>query len=58
MPRPRSARVRHQYGVRLDPHLMKDLEHLSLDEQRYTNEFLEEAIKDRLKKYREKSKGK
>jgi len=37
---------------------MKDLEHLSLDEQRYTNEFLEEAIKDRLKKYREKSKGK
>ena len=58
MPRPRSTKVRNQYGLRLDPHLMKDLEHLSVDSERYMNELIEEAIKDLLKKYKEKSKGK
>lgn len=54
MPRPRSEKVRRQYGLRLDPHLMKDLEHLSVDAERYMNELMEEAIKDLLKKYKDK----
>jgi len=37
---------------------MKDLEHLSIVEQRYMNELLEEAIRDLLKKYKDKSKSK
>lgn len=37
---------------------MKDLEHLSVVEQRYMNELLEDAIEDLLKKYRDKGKGK
>jgi hypothetical protein len=56
MPRPRSEKVRRQYGFRVDPHLMKDLEFLSVDQERYMNELLEEAIKDLLKKYKEKAK--
>lgn len=58
MPGPRSEKVRQQYGFRVDPHLMKDLEYLSVDQQRYMNELIEEAIKDLLKKYKEKGKGK
>jgi hypothetical protein len=37
---------------------MRELEHLSVDEQKWMNELTEEAIRDLLKKYREKSKGK
>ena len=58
MARPRSPKVRKQYGLRLDVHLMRDLEHLSVDEQKWLNELTEEAIRDLLKKYREKPKGK
>ena len=37
---------------------MLELEHLSVDEQKLLNELIEEAIRDLLKKYREKLKGK
>ncbi len=37
---------------------MRELEHLSVDEQKWLNELTEEAIRDLLKKYREKAKGK
>lgn len=58
MARPRSLKQRKQYGLRLDPQLMREIEHLSVDEQKWINELTEEALRDLLKKYREKSKGK
>ncbi len=41
------------YGLRLDQGLMKDLAHLAVDEDRWLNELVEEAIRDLLKKHRE-----
>jgi hypothetical protein len=58
MARPRSPKQRKQYGLRLDAQLMREIEHLSVDEQKWLNELTEEALRDLLKKYREKSKGK
>ena len=58
MARPRSPKQRKQYGLRLDPQLMREIEHLSVDEQKWLNELTEEALRDLLKKYREKAKGK
>ena len=58
MARPRSPKQRKQYGLRLDPLLMREIEHLSVDEQKWINELTEEALRDLLKKYREKGKGK
>jgi predicted HicB family RNase H-like nuclease len=58
MARPRSTKQRKQYGLRLDPQLMRELAHLSVDEQKWLNELTEEAICDLLKKYRDKSNGK
>jgi hypothetical protein len=37
---------------------MREIEHLSVDQRRYLNELTEEAFRDLLKKYPEKSKGK
>ena len=58
MARPRSPKQRQQYGLRLDPQLMREIKHLSVDEQKQLNELAEEALRDLLKKYREKAKGK
>ena len=58
MARSRSTKQRKQYGLRLDPQLMRELAHLSVDEQKWLNELTEEAICDLLKKYRDKSNGK
>ena len=58
MARPRSPKQRKQYGLRLDASLMREIEHLSVDEQKWLNELTEEALRDLLKKYREKAKGK
>ena len=58
MARPRSPKQRKQYGLRLDALLMREIEHLSVDEQKWLNELTEEALRDLLKKYREKAKGK
>ncbi len=54
MARPRSLKQRQQFGLRLDPQLMRELKHLSVDEQKQLNELTEEALRDLLKKYREK----
>lgn len=35
---------------------MRDLEHLSVDENKWLNELIEEAVHDLLKKYRDKQK--
>ncbi len=43
---------RKQSGVRLDPHLVKNLKHLAIDREVPINDLLEEAIKDLLNKYK------
>lgn len=58
MARPRSPKQRKQYGLRLDAHLMREVEHLAVDEHKWLNELTEEALRDLLKKYRDKGKGK
>ena len=54
------AREKHEqkknYGLRLDQALMRELSHLAVDEDRWVNELVEEAVRDLLKKYREKRK--
>jgi len=50
--------LKKNYGLRLDQGLMRDLSHLAVDEDRWLNELAEEAIRDLLKKYREKRKEK
>lgn len=49
---------RKNYGVRLDQALMRELSHLAVDEDRWVNELIEEAVRDLLKKYRDRAKGK
>ncbi len=44
------------YGLRLDQALMEDLGHLAVDEEKWLNELVEEAVRDLLKKYRDKRK--
>ncbi len=48
---------RKQYGLRLTVRLMRELQHLAVDEGKRMNDLTEEAIRDLLKKYREKRKG-
>ena len=50
MPRDK-ADAKKNYGLRLDQALMKELNHLAVDEDRWLNELVEEAIRDLLKKY-------
>lgn len=45
------ADTKKNYGLRLDQALMKELNHLAVDEDRWLNELVEEAIRDLLKKY-------
>lgn len=56
MPRPKSLQERRAYGMRLDPSIMRDLQHLAVDQDRWVNDMVEEAMRDLLKKYREKRK--
>ena len=44
------------YGLRLDQGLMRELSHLAVDADRWLNELIEEAVRDLLKKYRDKRK--
>lgn len=56
MAREKSNPGRKMYGLRLDQALLRDLQHLAVDEDKWMNEMVEEAIRDLLKKYREKRK--
>lgn len=58
MPREKSVEGRKNYGLRLHQELMRELSHFAVDEDRWVNELVEEAVKDLLKKYREKAKAK
>lgn len=44
------------FGLRLDMQLVRDLQHLAVEQDRYLNEIIEEAAKDLLKKYSGKAK--
>ena len=48
--------AKKNYGLRLDQGLMKELNHLAVDEDRWLNDLVEEAVRDLLKRYREKRK--
>lgn len=51
MAREKAEGQKKNYGLRLDQGLMKDLAHLAVDEDRWLNELVEEAIRDVLRKY-------
>jgi predicted HicB family RNase H-like nuclease len=48
--------VRQQIGARVDQELITEVRVLALRQRRRFNELIEEALKDVLKKYREKLK--
>lgn len=52
----KSKHPRKTYGLSLNRTLMLDVQHLALDQDRYVNELVEEALQDLLKKHREKRK--
>lgn len=56
MSREKPTPSRKNYGLRLDQDLMKELNHVAVDEDKWVNELVEEGIRDLLKKYREKRK--
>ena len=56
MAREKAEGQKKNYGLRLDQGLMRELSHLAVDEDRWVNELVEEAVRDLLKKYREKRK--
>ena len=49
---------KRQIGPRIDENLSKEVRILGIREGRGFNDLIEEALRDLLKKYREKSKGK
>jgi predicted transcriptional regulator len=51
MPRTKSAKPRKTFAVSLDPELMREVQHLALDRDKWANELVEEALQDLLKKY-------
>lgn len=48
--------VRQQIGARVDQELITEVRVLALRQHRRFNELIEEALRDVLKKYREKGK--
>jgi hypothetical protein len=57
MSRKKDAVEKKTFGVRLDPALMKELQFLAVDKERWVNDLIDESIRDLLKKYREKKKS-
>ena len=53
-----SPASKQQLGVRIDTPLVVEAKVLAARQQRRLNEVVEEALRDLLKKYREKGKGK
>ena len=47
---------RKLFGLRLDKALMAEIQHASIDEDRYVNELVEEGLRDLLEKRRKKRK--
>ncbi len=57
MAKEKAPKGRKTYGLRLDQVLMREIKHLGVDEGKPMNDLTEEALRDLLKKYREKRKG-
>lgn len=57
MPREESAGQKKNYGLRLDQALMRELNHLAVDKERWVNDLVDEAIRDLLKKYEKRAIG-
>ena len=53
-----SGRGKRQIGPRIDENLSKEVRILAIRESRGFNDLIEEALRDLLKKYRDKGKGK
>lgn len=53
-----SPASKQQLGVRINTSLVVEAKVLAVRQQRRLNDLIEEALRDLLKKYREKSKGK
>ncbi len=56
MPRKNAAANREQLGIRVDKDLVVEAKVLAARQRRRLNEVVEEALRDLLKKYREKRK--
>lgn len=52
MARPRATTLRRQYTLRLNTQLMREVGHISVDDDQQTTERVEEALRDLMKKYR------
>ena len=48
---------RKQYGLRILVPLMREIQHLAVDEGRRMNDLVEEALRDLAKKYKKRGKG-
>jgi predicted HicB family RNase H-like nuclease len=55
---PGDVKSKRQIGPRIEEDLSKEVRILAIRQGRGFNELIEEALRDLLKKYREKSKGK
>jgi hypothetical protein len=58
MTKSKKDKPRKTYALSLNRELMLEIQHLALDQDRYTNEMTEEALRDILKKYGENRKVK
>lgn len=58
MAHPPATTLRRQNGLRLEPQLMREVAHISIDKDKPLSELVKEAPRDLLKKYREQDKGK
>ncbi len=56
MTKPNKEKNKKTYTLSLNRELMLEVQHMALDQDRYANDIVEEALKDVLKKYREKGK--
>jgi predicted HicB family RNase H-like nuclease len=54
----RDVQSKRQIGPRVDDTLSKEVRILAIRQERRFNELIEEALRDLLRKYREKTKGK
>ncbi len=54
MKKNKSEPIRKLFGLRLDKTLMAEIQHVAVDEDRYVNDLVEEALQDLLKRRKEK----
>ena len=51
-----SMNEKKMFSTRIDPTMLKELKHLSIDAEKPISDLTEEAIQDLLKKYEKKAK--